>query len=97
MIRIAELCRKASDMTQKVNQPFYRRAASGGIPRRCATVALVIGALLYLINQGDAIFSDGAVSWTKLALTFLVPYAVCTYGALSARESGPRGASSDGA
>ena len=48
-------------------------------------VALLIGTLLNLINQGDALFTGTPVNWWKFALTFAMPYAVSTYGAVSLR------------
>jgi hypothetical protein len=64
---------------------IWRCAISDGIPRRCFCVALIMGTVLNLINQGDAIFAAAAVNWFKIVLTYLVPYAVCTYGAVSAQ------------
>ena len=55
-------------------------AVSDGIPRRSFYVALVAGTILNLINQGDALFGAVALNWTKLALTYCVPYLVATYG-----------------
>jgi hypothetical protein len=63
-----------------------RRAISGGVPRRSFYVALVGGTILYLINQGDALLGAEPINWVKLALTYFVPYAVCTYGAISAPQ-----------
>jgi hypothetical protein len=37
----------------------------------------------HLINQGDALFGEHPLKLTKLLLTYLVPYCVATYGALS--------------
>jgi hypothetical protein len=54
---------------------------SDGVPSRSLAVALVVGTVLNLINQGDAILGAGSVNWLKIALTYLVPYAVCTHGA----------------
>ena len=65
-------------------------AFSDGIPRRAFMVALVIGSILNLINQGDALYGGGSLNWMKMALTYLVPYAVSTYGAVSYRLSLPR-------
>src|SRR5205823_12661979 len=53
---------------------------SDGIPRRSFAVALIVGTILNLINQGDALFSGTPVDFTKIALTFAVPYCVATYG-----------------
>jgi hypothetical protein len=52
-------------------------------------VALVFGTILNLINQGDAIFGAASINWTKIVLTYLVPYAVSTYGAVSYLMSRP--------
>ena len=60
-------------------------ATSGGVPRRAFWVALVVGTILNLINQGDALLGHLPVSWAKVALTYLVPFAVSTHGAVSAR------------
>lgn len=56
---------------------------------RSGCVALVVGTLLNLINQGDAIFAAKSINWTKIVLTYLVLYAVSTYGAVSYRMSRP--------
>jgi hypothetical protein len=65
-------------------------AISEGVPRRSLYVALVVGTMLNLINQGDAMFDMGPINWLKLALTYCIPYAVCTYGAVSYRlKQGP--------
>jgi hypothetical protein len=61
-------------------------------------VALVVGTILNLINQGDAVFGPGHINFIKFALTYVVPYCVATYGAVSYRVSIRRsraGASSD--
>ncbi len=60
-------------------------ALSDGIPLRSFYVALVVGTILNLINQGDALFGPATISWIKIVLTYLVPYAVSTYGAVSYR------------
>lgn len=60
-------------------------ATTDGVPRSSLNVALVVGTLLNLINQGDTLLGIAAVSWPKLALTYLVPYGVSTYGAVAAR------------
>ncbi len=62
-------------------------ALSDGIPRRSLIVALVVGSLLNLINQGDAILGAAPLNWLKLGLTYCVPYLVCTYGAVAAKTS----------
>ena len=58
-------------------------AVSDGVPRRSFYVALIVGIVLNLINQGDVLFGMASINWLKLILTYCVPYAVCTYGAVS--------------
>jgi hypothetical protein len=54
-------------------------------------VAAIVGTLLNLINQGDRLASGEPFEWGKLALTFLVPFAVASYGAWSALSSRGQG------
>jgi hypothetical protein len=73
----------------------WEYAVTAGVPRRSLMVAAVVGSILNLINQGDALFAGRSLDWTKLGLTYLVPYCVTTYGAVSvrlavARRSGDR-------
>ena len=67
-------------------------ALSNGIPRRSLYAALVVGTLLNLINQGDVLWAGATLDSLKLVLTYLVPYGVATYGAISGarrrRDSG---------
>lgn len=58
---------------------------SDGVPKRSLLVALVVGTLLNLINQGEALIGHGHFDPVKAALTFVVPYCVATYGAVSYR------------
>jgi len=60
-----------------------RCAFSDGVPRRSLFVALIVGTVLNLINQGDALLGSMPINWLKIILTYFVPYAVCTYGAVS--------------
>ena len=56
--------------------------------QRAATFLLrVVGTILNLINQGDALFEGGHVNLAKIILTYAVPYCVATYGAVSYRLS----------
>lgn len=53
--------------------------------RRSLMVAIVVGTILALLNQGDLLFSgswNGTLYW-KVPLTFCVPFCVATYGALT--------------
>ena len=68
---------------------WWHLAVSDGIPRRSLYVALVVGVILTLINQYDAIpgFGDKPFDTLKALLSFCVPYCVATYGAVIARRA----------
>ena len=54
--------------------------------KRSAYVAVVVGTILTLLNQGDGLFSgqwNNSLYW-KIPLTYCVPFLVATYGALTA-------------
>jgi hypothetical protein len=63
----------------------FAYSIADGVPRRSLWVALVVGTILNLINQGDALVDGRRLDFAKLALTYIVPYFVCTYGAVSLR------------
>ncbi len=54
------------------------------VVRRSLTVALVVGTALVAINQGDRLVAGQGLDLMKAVLTYLVPYCVATYGAVSA-------------
>jgi hypothetical protein len=64
---------------------FWRYCADDGVPRRSLGVALVVGTILNLINQGDVLIGSGDLHVGKALLTYAVPYCVATYGAVSYR------------
>jgi hypothetical protein len=64
----------------------FRLACSNGVPRYSLAVAVVVGTILNLINQGDALLWGGEVNLVKLGLTYCVPYCVSTYGAVMAQR-----------
>lgn len=46
-------------------------------------VALLVGSVLTLVNQGDALFGSARFSLLKAILTYAIPYLVSTHGAAS--------------
>jgi hypothetical protein len=54
--------------------------------RKTATIALVVGTILFCINQLDVVVRGEAtaVVWVKTAVTFLVPFCVSNAGVLVA-------------
>ncbi len=68
-------------------------AMRSSIASRATRVALMVGTVLVIINQGDALYRG---DWTfalmvKVALTYCVPYAVSTYASVSALRDQTRG------
>jgi hypothetical protein len=57
--------------------------------RRTVTIALIVGTILFAINQLDVVVrGDGSVVvWIKVAITYLVPFAVASAGVLVATRS----------
>jgi hypothetical protein len=61
----------------------WQFALTDGVPVRSLWVALVVGTILNIINQGDSLLGAASINWVKIILTYIVPYCVCTYGAVS--------------
>ena len=63
---------------------WFTLASERGVVARSVRVSLVVGTLLALINHGDKLLGPGlgAVDAGKIALTYLVPYAVATWSAV---------------
>lgn len=66
---------------------FFRVARNRSILLTAVKLAVVVGLLLNLINQGDAIFSGNfaEVHWIKFSLTFCVPFCVSVFSATKAK------------
>ena len=64
---------------------LWRSARRPAIFRRCATIALAVGTLLSLVNQGDAILAGrlDLTAWLRIIANFLIPFAVSNFGAMS--------------
>jgi hypothetical protein len=60
-----------------------RLCVADGVPRRSLAVALIVGTILNLINQGEVLLGAASLNLIKLLLTYAVPYCVATYGAVS--------------
>lgn len=71
-------------------QTLFQVACSGRIVKNALRIALVVGTILNLVNQGGALLSETGVSWIHLVLNYVVPYCVATYSAAK-NEMTPRG------
>jgi hypothetical protein len=67
-----------------------RQTFAGRSVRRSLIVAVVIGTVLNAINQGPEIVSGHWPIWWKLVLTYIVPFAVASYGSYAAFRSSER-------
>jgi hypothetical protein len=58
--------------------------------RRTVTISLVVGTILFAINQLDVVVRGDATTavWVKAAITYLVPFAVSNAGILIASRAG---------
>jgi hypothetical protein len=60
---------------------------------QCITAALIVGTILFFINQADVVFGGRAstLTWIKIGLSYLVPFFVANYGiVLASRRSRSR-------
>lgn len=71
-------------MAGGANTVALRRVLSRPVCTRALAVAAVVGTVLNLINQGDALLAGAPLDWWKIALTYGVPYLVASYGAFCA-------------
>ena len=60
---------------------LFQVACSGKIVKNSLRIALVVGSILNLVNQGGAILAGAGISWMQIALNYAVPYCVASYSA----------------
>tara|TARA_Y100001956_G_scaffold68662_1_gene71387 strand:+ start:6190 stop:6393 length:204 start_codon:yes stop_codon:yes gene_type:complete len=59
--------------------------------KRAIIIALIVGTILNLINQWDAILYDTQINWLKLCLTYCVPFIVSLVSSwLALRDCGEK-------
>lgn len=56
-----------------------RHVLSGPVLFNSIAVMLVVGTLLNVINQGDALVKGSSLNWTKVCLTYLMPFLVASF------------------
>lgn len=60
---------------------LFEVACSRRIVMNALRIALLVGTVLNLVNQGEAILAGVSVSWIHLLLNYWVPYCVASYSA----------------
>lgn len=75
------------------SQPLeaLRLFSRGATVRTAVPVALVVGTILALINQGNVLLRGQGTSatWTSVPLDYCVPFLVSSIGYMSARRTSP--------
>ena len=66
---------------------WWHFATSEGTPGYALVMGLVVGTILTAINQGDFILAGEMPDLVKAGLTYMVPYCVATYGAVTAKRA----------
>ncbi|MDQ3113740.1 MAG: nitrate/nitrite transporter NrtS [Actinomycetota bacterium] len=61
----------------------------GRTARTAAPVAAVVGTVLSAVNQGDVVLGGdaGLSTWVRIAVNYLVPFLVASFGFLAARRT----------
>jgi len=58
-----------------------------GTPKKAFATALVVGTALTLINHGDQVFDGEFPPVWKVLLTYMTPYCVTTWGAVTGKRA----------
>ncbi len=66
---------------------WWHFATSEGTPGYALVMGLVVGTVLTAINQGDFMLAGQMPDPAKAGLTYMVPYLVATYGAVTAKRA----------
>ncbi len=66
--------------------PLLRTMATRPVARTAIRVSLVVGTILNLINQGEALLAMAGVEWGKVLLNYVTPYLVASYSGARARQ-----------
>lgn len=74
----------------EVFREIARYSMANGVPRRSFILAIIVGTIINLINQGDFLMAGEPLNWLKIGLSYILPYCVATYGAVSVQMSRAR-------
>jgi len=58
-----------------------------GTPIKAFITALLVGTILTAINHGDQIINGEFPHFAKIAMTYIVPYIVTTWGSIIGKKS----------
>lgn len=60
---------------------LLRTALQPTIVLSATRIALVVGSILNLVNQGGSVLDGQPVDWSRAALNYVVPYCVASFSA----------------
>jgi hypothetical protein len=65
---------------------------------RCIPIALLVGTILSLVNQGSVIIGGhiSVVTWVRIGVNYLVPFAVSSSGFFASQRAAWRSTHHDG-
>ena len=75
-------------ISEQTKNALYR----SDIHKNGIIMAIVVGTILNCINQGPTMMEGQPLSWTRLILTYMVPYCVSVYSAVKATALSPHAA-----
>lgn len=65
---------------------FWRLIVKPRIITNSVCVALVVGTLLNLVNQGEQLLTGVGIEWPRVLLNYVVPFCVASYSAAKKRN-----------
>lgn len=73
--------------TRAASPPIAQLIFGDGTPKKAFLTALVVGSILTTINHGDTIAAGHWPPALKVVLTYLTPYCVTTWGAITGKRA----------
>lgn len=73
--------RQVGEPNEPLMRTLFQTACSSKIVKNSLRIALVVGSILNLVNQGGSILSGTGISWIHVGLNYFVPYCVASYSA----------------
>ena len=76
-----------SRVNKRTEPGMIHMITGDGTPQKALATALVVGSILTLISHGDQVFSGEFPPLWKVFLTYLTPYCVTTWGAVTGKRA----------
>ena len=76
-----------SEVIKQTSPSLAHMVFGDGTPKKALATALVVGSILTLINHGDQVTAGVLPPIWKVLLTYLTPYCVTTWGAVTGKRA----------